>query len=437
VNRVPPNLHAGRDPLDPRAWAEEIGATVSPDARPATAITFDSRQVNATTAFAALRGERAHGNDYIAAALEMDAPFILTDLETPRGVRVADATRALRAWARAWRDASGATLVGITGSAGKTTAKEFVAAALEAGKTAGSMNTLNYLATYLLGTVTPASLHVIEMGIDRIGEMDELMALIAPDIGVVTSVGPAHLEFFGSLETTAYEKGRILQAKERLVSSPTAWRYPGVPSYGFEDSATHRGEDVTTDADGVHYRYAGHTVHVASPSLKVAEASVLALALAERFDKPLEGAIQRMAHLEVPGGRMRLERGRILLVDDTYNANPLSVTAALETLERLNGTRRIAVLGDMRELGDSAALYHKEIGAFAARGAQMLVAVGAHAGDYAAGARGAGLEVREFADAGSALEAVLGLVQDGDTVLVKGSRAVGLERVAEGLRARL
>jgi UDP-N-acetylmuramoyl-tripeptide--D-alanyl-D-alanine ligase len=410
---------------------------VSDDARAASAITFDSRQVNETTAFAALKGERAHGNDYITAALEMGAPFVLTDQDAPRAVRVADATVALRAWARAWRDESGAMLIGITGSAGKTTAKEFVAAALGAGKTPGSLNTLNYLATYLLSTVTARSTHVIEMGIDRIGEMDELMALIAPDIGVVTSVGPAHLEFFGSLDTTAFEKGRILQTKERLVSSPTAWRYPGVPSYGYEPEATYRGDNVQVTDEGVTYSYAGKPVSIASPSLKVAEASVLALALAERFGKPLEDAIASIAHLEIPGGRMRVERGRYTLVDDTYNANPLSVTAALETLERLPGARRIAVLGDMRELGEAAALYHREIGVLAARAAQVLVAVGAHAGDYAAGARSAGLEALEFSDAQSASNRVLELLLDGDTVLVKGSRAVGLERVAEGIRARL
>jgi UDP-N-acetylmuramoyl-tripeptide--D-alanyl-D-alanine ligase len=426
-------------PLDPRAWQivlEKFNARIADDARAATAITFDSREVNANTAFAALQGETRHGNDFISAALEAGAPFVLTDQDVPRAVKVSDATAALRSWARAWRDLSAATLIGVTGSAGKTTAKEFIAAALEAGKTPGNLNTLNYLACYLLSEVGPESRHVIEMGIDRIGEMDELTALIAPDIGVITNVGAAHLEFFGSLETIASQKGRILTAPEQLVSSTVAFRYAGVPSYGFEEGATHRGSNLELTDSRARFQFAGLEVEIASPSQKVAEAAVLALALAERFGVSLEAAAKRLQALEVPGGRMRLERGRYTLIDDTYNANPLSVTAALETLARQPG-RRIAVLGDMRELGNDAPTYHRDIGATAARAAQLLIAVGNHAGDYASGARAANLETLEFADTKAATAALLEHLKDHDTVLIKGSKAVGLGAVAEVIRERL
>ena len=422
--------------LDPRAWSDALGAIVAPDARPATHITFDSRQANSTTAFAALKGEQMHGNDFIAAALELGAPFVLTDLDVPRAVRVPDATVALRRWARLWRDVSGASLIGVTGSAGKTTAKELIAAALETSCTPGSLNTLNYLATYLLNEVEPNSHHVLEMGIDRVGEMDELMALINPDIGVITSVGPAHLEFFGSLETIAFEKSRILQSPTGIVSSGLSQRYPNVDSYGFDTRATYLGHDLEHTDSSSAFTYAGQRVTIASPSHKVAEASVLALALAERFDVPLTAAIERLERVVIPGGRMRIERGRYTLIDDTYNANPLSVTAALETLERQHG-RRIAVLGDMRELGPDAPLYHREIGAVAARAAQHLIAVGQHAEDYISGARSAGLEGLGFTNADDATTALLGILEPDDVVLVKGSRAVGLERVAEVLRAKL
>ena len=422
--------------LEPRAWLDALGASIAPDARPATRITFDSRQVNATTAFAALQGEHAHGNDFIAAALELGAPFVLTDLDVPRAVRVPDATVALRTWARSWRDSSGASLIGVTGSAGKTTAKELIAAALGATRTPGSLNTLNFLACYLLSDVQPNSQHVIEMGIDRIGEMDELMALVHPDIGVVTSVGPAHLEFFGSVEAIAFEKGRILRAPAGIVSSGIAKRYPQQPSYGFDAHATYCGHDLEHTEISSSYTYAGQRVTVASPSHKVAEASVLALALAERFGVPLETAIQRLAAVVIPGGRMRTQRGRYTLIDDTYNANPLSLAAALETLERHRG-RKIAVLGDMRELGPDAPRYHREIGAMAARAAQHLIAVGEHAEDYVSGAHSAGLEGLAFANANDATTALLTLLEPNDVVLVKGSRAVGLERVAEVLRAKL
>ena len=422
--------------LDPRAWQHALGADIASDARSATRITFDSRQVNATTAFAALQGEQMHGNDFIPAALELGAPFVLTDLNVPRAVRVPDATVTLRAWARAWRDSSDASLIGVTGSAGKTTAKELIAAALGAGCTPGSLNTLNYLATYLLNEVKPHSQHVIEMGIDRIGEMDELMALINPDIGVITSVGPAHLEFFGHLDTIVFEKGRILRAPVGIVSSGLAQRYSDATSYGFSEHATYRGSDLEHTDSSSAFTYAEQRVTIASPSHKVAEASVLALGLAEHFGLPLQAAIQHLERVAIPGGRMRLERGQYTLIDDTYNANPLSVTAALETLERQRG-RRIAVLGDMRELGPDAPLYHREIGKIAARAAQKLIAVGGHAEDYLSGAKAAGLEGLGFANADDATTALLDILEPDDVVLVKGSRAVGLERVAEVLRARL
>jgi UDP-N-acetylmuramoyl-tripeptide--D-alanyl-D-alanine ligase len=424
------------DALDPRAWQGALNTRVHPEARVATRITFVSQEVDETTAFAALQGEKRHGNEFVEAALEMGAPFVLTDLDVPRAVRVPDAVVALRSWARAWREASRATLVGITGSAGKTTAKELVAAALEAGKTPASLNTLNYLACYLLSHVSPRSLHVIEMGIDRIGEMDELVALVNPDIGVVTNVGPAHLEFFGSLDCIAREKGRILNGRAGLVSSGIAWRYPEVPSYGFDTNATHRATNLELTDESSSFGFAGQSVQLSSPSHKVAEAAVLALTLAQRFDVPLQKAAERIAHLEIPGGRMRLERGRFTLIDDTYNANPLSIAAALETLERLP-ERHVAVLGDMRELGENASAYHEEMGRLAARAAQLLIAVGQHAADYARGARDAGLHTLEFANAQDATNAVLQNLQPRDAVLVKGSRAVGLERVAEVIREQL
>ncbi len=424
------------EPLDPRLWQSTLQAEIHEQAIAATAITFDSRAVDSQTAFAALAGEIQHGNEFIGAALERGAPFVLTDQLVPRAVRVPDATVSLRGWARAWRDVSRATLIGVTGSAGKTTAKELIAAALNAERTPGTLNTLNYLACYLLSAVKPNSLHVIEMGIDRIGEMAELMRLVNPDIGVITNVGPAHLEFFGSLEKIAEEKGGILKAKEGLVSSGVAWRYPNTPSYGFDEGAMHRAEHLTLSEVSAAFTFAGHSVVMNSPSHKVAEAGALALALAERFGVPLEDAISRVSQLEIPGGRMRLERGQYLLLDDSYNANPLSLGAALETLERLPG-RKLAVLGDMRELGERAASYHRELGALAARAADLLIAVGDHAADYASGSRAQGLETLECVDVTEATTALFERLEPGDTVLVKGSKSVGLGALAEAIRARL
>lgn len=439
-----------RNPLDPRANAgllENFGLqAISEDVRTGHAITWDSRNADQHTAFAALPGESTHGNAYIQQALERGAPFVLADQDVPRAVRVTDATAALHGWARGWRDASRARIVGITGSAGKTTAKEFVAAALDCGKTPGNLNTLNAIACYLLSNVRPDTTHVVEMGIDRIGEMDQLVNLVNPDLGVVVAVGPAHLEFLGSLEGVAFEKGRIFAGRAGLVSESAERYYPnlenpvaGAPrleSYGFSEGVTHRGNDLELTNSSATYTYRNHRVHVSSPSAKVAEASLLGLILAERFGVKLEDAIQRIADVDVPGGRMRVERGAYTLIDDAYNANPLSVNAALDVLERQPG-RRIAVLGDMRELGQHAETYHREIGKRAGQVAQVVIAVGEWASVFSGAARESGARAIAFQTVQDAINEVSALLEPSDTVLVKGSLRIGLGKLSEVIRARL
>ncbi len=422
--------------IDPRQYAHELQAQVSSEAGLASGITFMTSECNEHTAFAALQGATRHGNDFIDAALEAGAPFILTNLDVPRAVRVPDATVALRQWARLHRDATRAELIGITGSAGKTTAKSFVSSGLGVPCTPGNLNTLNYLACYLLTNVQAGSTHVIEMGIDRIGEMDELMALIAPNIGVITAVGPAHVEFFGSVDVIQYEKGRILQAPSGLVAGNTAHRYPNTPSYGFQDTCTHRATNLHATAEDISFDYAGQHIRLETPSTQVAESAVLALALAERYGIPLEPVKTRLEQSQIPGGRLNILRGKITLIDDAYNANPLSVTASLETLARLSG-RKVAILGHMRELGIHSRQYHIEVGATAGKQANLVIAVGEHGDALAQAALENGADAICYKDTTEAKARFLADIHDGDTILVKGSRYVQLEQLVEVLRERL
>jgi UDP-N-acetylmuramoyl-tripeptide--D-alanyl-D-alanine ligase len=427
--------------LDPRAWAQAFGALEVSDARVAKAITWDSRFVNADTAFVALAGEQMHGNQFVNAALEAGAPFVLTDLNVPRAVRVNDAAIALRTWARAWRETTQAKIIGVTGSAGKTTLKEFLAVTLEAGKTPGNLNTLNALACHMLSVIQPVSIqasetHVLEMGIDRIGEMAQLVQLVRPDLGMISSIGPAHLEFLGSVEGVAFEKGHILEGNPGLVAESTGKYYPGIATYGFSEQATHRGLNLELTDSSSTFQFVGHSVFVSSPSEKVAEAALGALAVAQQFGLNLETAIERIKNVEVPGGRMRIERGKVNLIDDAYNANPLSLTAALEVLERQPG-RKIAVIGDMRELGEHSQQYHLEIGKRAGEVAPIVIAVGREAETLASAARASGAKANAFATALEAVPAVEAILELGDVVLVKGSLSVGMKVISEAVRARL
>jgi UDP-N-acetylmuramoyl-tripeptide--D-alanyl-D-alanine ligase len=419
--------------LDPHALP--FAAQVHPQARPAARLTWDSRQAGPEVAFVALGGEQMHGNRFVQAALDAGAPFVLTDLEVPRAVRVPDAWAALRGWAQHERQ-SAPLVVGITGSVGKTTAKSYVAAALDA-LFMPVYNTQPAIACFLIEHSRAGRPLVVEMGIDRLGEMDELMALVRPDVGVVTSIGAAHLEALGDLDGVAREKGRMLTAPTGLVGQQAAPWFAGVPSYGFA-GATHAGQDLQLDGEGARFSYQGVPVNLPHAARPQAEAAVLALVLAQQAGVPLAQAAARLAQVRVPGGRYRVLPGVYTVIDDSYNASPLSVGAALEALGRYPG-RRISVLGRMLELGDEERELHAQVGQQARTHADLSYGVGEYA---------ALLGEHAYRTVPELLRALLAEVRPGDVVLVKASRGiswtpevraaegVGLDTVVDALLAR-
>ena len=421
-----------------------MAATVHPEARPALRLTWDSRQAGSDVAFVALPGEAMHGNQFVQQALDAGAPFVLTDLDVPRALRVPDAQAALFAWAHRER-AKNNLVVGITGTAGKTTAKSYVAAALEAAYLP-VFNTQPAIACFLIehgaaehgGVARPL---VVEMGIDRLGEMAELMDLVRPDVGVITSIGAAHLDGLGSVDNIVREKGLILGAGRQLVGTQAGPYYPGVPTYGF-GGATFAGAGLTLDETGAAFSFRSVPVHLPRASRVQAEAAVLALALAEQAGLDLTAAAGRLAVVEVPGGRYRVLPGAVTVIDDAYNASPLSVKVALDALAAAapaSGGRRISVLGRMLELGDTERVLHAEVGEYAAERADLTYGVG----EFAA-------ELGEHAHqtVPQLLAALLPELKRGDVVLVKASRGiswtperrlqegVGLDSVVAALLAR-
>lgn len=416
--------------LDPHALP--VAAQVHPQARPAARLTWDSRQAGPEVAFAALPGEQMHGNRFVQAALDAGAPFVLTDLEMPRAVQVPDAWAALRAWAQHERQQA-ALVVGVTGSVGKTTAKSYVAAALEA-LYMPVYNTQPAIACFLIEHSRAGRPLVVEMGIDRLGEMDELMALVRPDVGVVTSIGAAHLEALGDLNGVAREKGRMLNAPRGLVGQQAAPWFAGVPSYGFA-GATHAGEALVLDGEGARFMYQGVPVVLPHAARPQAEAAVLALVLAQQAGVPLAQAAARLSQVSVPGGRYRVLPGAYTVIDDSYNASPLSVGAALEALSHHSvgshpgGSpgRRISVLGRMLELGDTERELHAQAGQLARTHADLSYGVGEYA---------ALLGERAYRTVPELEADLLAEVRPGDVVLVKASRGISWTpqvRAAEGV----
>ena len=417
--------------LDPHALP--FPAAVHPEARPARRLTWDSREASPEVAFVALPGETMHGNRFVQSALDAGAPFVLTDLDVPRAVRVPDAQAALFGWARHER-AKNPLVVGITGTVGKTTAKSYVAAALE-GAYLPVFNTQPAIACFLIEHgLTEHSLieHsagtrplVVEMGIDRLGEMAELVDLVRPSVGVVTSIGAAHLDGLGSVENIAREKGLILAAPDSLVGLQAGPYYPGVPTYGF-GAATFAGENLCLDESGASFGFRGVPVSLPFASRVQAEAAVLALALAERAGLNLVAAAGRLSRVEVPGGRYRVLPGAVTVIDDAYNASPLSVGAALDALAGYRG-RKISVLGRMLELGDTERELHAGVGEYARQKADLTYGVGQFAAE---------LGERAFRTVPELLAALLPELKRGDVVLVKASRGISWtpeRRLQEGV----
>ena len=423
--------------LDP--FALPFAATVSPDAKRAKRLTWDSREASPDVAFVALAGEKMHGNQFVGQALDAGAPFVLTDLDVPRSVRVPDAQAALFEWARHER-AKNAFVVGITGSAGKTTAKAYAAAALDAHYMP-VYNTMPAIACFLVQYGASARPLVVEMGIDRLGEMAELMDLVRPDVGVVTTIGPTHLEQLGSIENIAREKGGILQAGRKLVGSQAAPYFPpseyeGVESYGFGD-VTHAGHDLEITPEVARFAFGRRRVILPLAAKVQAEAAVLGLVLAQQVGIALADAAVRMSSVNVPAGRYRVLLGRYTVIDDAYNASPIAVRAALDALHAHTG-RRISVLGRMLELGPTERELHAEVGDYARAQADLTYGVGEFARE---------LGDQAFATVPELTAALLSEVRDGDTVLIKASRGismtpeqrasagVGLDTVVEALLA--
>lgn len=397
--------------LDPHA-ALPFAAAVHPGARPARRLTWDSREASPEVAFVALPGERMHGNRFVDSALAAGAPFVLTDLDVERAVRVPDAREALFTWARSER-ARNPLVVGITGSVGKTTAKSYAAAALDA-EFMPVYNTLPAIACFLIEFGGGERPLVVEMGIDRVGEMAELVDLVRPDVGVVTSIGAAHLEQLGSLEGVAREKGVILEDRRGLVGTQAAPWYPGAATYGFGEGVTHAGQGLEVTPQGARFTFRGVPVTLPLASRVQAEAAVLGLALAAEAGLSLDGAAGRLAGVQVPGGRYRVHPGRFTVIDDAYNASPLAVTAALDALAAFPG-RRVSVLGRMLELGETERELHAQVGAHARQRADLTYGVGAFAAE---------LGDRAHPTVPELLADLLAEVRDGDVVLVKASRGI-------------
>lgn len=434
---------------------------------------IDSRTLRAGQVFFAIRGPRHDGHDHLAEAVARGAVGLVVERDrvgdalaasgpaTDRVfvVRVEDTQRALAQVAAAWIRILVPRTLAVTGSVGKTTCKDLLAAAMgarfETLATRGNLNNLLGLPLTVLGLVPSHEADVLEMGMNAPGEIEALCRIAPPDVGVVTTVAPVHLEGLGTLDAVARAKAElvravpasgvvVLNADDPRVLAMREVASARVVTFGRAPDADVRIVDVAVDASGrptVTLSVHGRAIAVRPLLVGAHHATNIAAAMAAAVaaDVPPQDAAAAMA--AVGPGRHRLEvvqAGPIRVIDDCYNASPRSVSAALEVLATIAvAGSRVAVLGDMLELGAATDTAHLEVGREAARtGVDTLIAVGRFADRVTVGARDAGMPATrcfQAPDAIAAATVALALVRPGDTVLVKGSRGVGLEHVVGAL----
>jgi UDP-N-acetylmuramoyl-tripeptide--D-alanyl-D-alanine ligase len=434
---------------------------------------IDSRAVRGGEVFFAFAGERTDGHRFVADALARGAAaaIVQEDLQhdLPAGtgalIRVGDTFKALHDLARFVRARTPEKLAGITGSAGKTTTKELLGAILASrwptAWTPGNLNNLYGFPLSLLNVPDGTRWMVAEMGMSTPGELRELSLLGRPDVAVFTVVRPVHLEFFGTVAAIAEAKSELLaglaadgfviaNADDPEVARIARRHGARVVWYGMHaaaaDTADVRARHLAPEPDGgVGSRFVleaggagGQSVEVHLPlhGLYNVENCLAAAAAAWALGIPLAAiaaAVSGVKPAAMRGVVHRADEG-FLLIDDSYNSNPDAVGKALESAAAYPAERRVAVLGDMRELGPEGPRFHREAGERAAGlGFSPVVAVGELARELAAGARAAGAEAVWLPDAAAAADWAAGEVQAGDVVLVKGSRGVKLEQVVRRL----
>ena len=448
----------------PEALAAWTGGTWQGTPVPVCGVSNSGQKITPGALYVAIQGERLDGHDFVAQAAARGAAAALVrrnwcgEAIVPL-LRVDDTRVALTAAATGYRRTWGGFVAGITGSVGKTTTKELIAAFFRtSGVTAATVGNLNNdigLPLSLLSTVVPLQRGIFELGSNHPGEIGALSRVLQPDAAVVTAVGPVHMEHFGTVEAIANEKAELVRA---------------VPAGGF----------VVLDADGAYFDYLRRQAQarVVAVSLQRAEADyygrvldvwggevevreratgctarlctglsgrhhatnlLLAIGMARGAGVPWEALAGALQQLQLPPMRwQKIEANGLIVINDAYNASPPAMLGALQTFAEFPAeARRIVVLGDMLELGMAEERLHREVGRAVAEGPwQGLVCVGPRARWIAEEAVATGFAAQQvwcYPDAAAAAADTSAWVQPGDAVLLKASRGIGLERVAAAL----
>ncbi len=433
--------------LNLQAVAQAMGAKGAPQPVRVSGWSVDTRTQNVGDVYFALRGPLHDGHDFVHAAVERGAAAVV--VERPFGAAneliVNDSLVALQELARWAREEWAGTVVGVTGSAGKTTTKDAIAhmmaAGVPVGKTVGNFNNHVGVPLSILRLPDDCRAAVLEMGMNHAGEIRQLAAIAKPQLGVVTNVGYAHVEFFESIDGVAAAKRElieglpadgvaVLNADDARVSLFRLVHPGRSVTFGFAEAADVRAEAVESTPEGMRFRALGIDYETGLTGRHAVSNLLAAIAVAGEFGIAPERLREPVRTFTV--GKMRgerIERDGIVVWNDCYNSNPEAAQSMIDVLRETPARRRIAVLGEMLELGESSDALHRQVGEYAAgQGIDLVIGVHGAAKSLAHAAGG-----EYFDEPETAGDYLRSIARSGDAVLFKGSRGVHMERALERL----
>ena len=453
--------------LTPRKIAAALGGTFYGTEEAAgteiTAVCTDSRKIVPGCMFVPIRGERTDGHLYIDRAIADGALFTLTERQEDAGrvpcIVVPDTLRAVQETARFYFSHLPARVVAVTGSVGKTSTKEMIASVLSKHfrvlKTPGNYNNELGLPLTVFMIREEDEVAVLEMGISHFGEMDDLARIAPPEIAVYTNIGPCHLEFLGDLAGVLRAKGEMLahlkpggcviaNGEDRYLRTLRCPDGTEPVYYGTEGTEEIYADRIEADGAGtrcvVHFPGGEFPAEIPYPGAHYVLNALAACAVGWKMGLSTEEIREGIRSFVLPSGRLEEIEGEggVRIINDCYNANPSSMKASLSVLCGTPG-RKVAVLGNMAELGENGPQYHREIGAFAS---SLPLSAVVTVGDLAKGISdeilrsGAPVSVYHEDSTEAAAECLRGILQKGDTLLVKASRSMAFEKITEALRKK-
>lgn len=437
--------------------ARAVGGELSGPNNLVQGVSIDSRTVRPGDLFVAIRGPRFDGHSFIDQAIGRGAKGVVyAGSGRPSDGRAGmigtpDSLLALQDLARHYRRRFSPRMICITGTNGKTTVKEMITVALAPSyrvlKNQGNLNNQYGLPLSLFNLDPDHDAAVLELGMSAPGEIAQLCRMAEPEIGVVTNVGQGHTLQLKSIGAVAQAKGELLEAlpqsglavvngDDSKVMAQCARTRARVVTFGQGPQCQYRPDDITLEPEGTSFSVRGHRVSLRQLGLHNVTNSLAALAVARELGVGMAEAARELSRLEPVPMRLEMIRaGPYTIINDCYNANPPSMRAALETMQSLKTTgRKVAVLGDMLELGDTERESHFEIGRLAAEVCSLTLAAGPLAEEIWRGVSSSGGNGAYFCDRGSLAEKLKGILLPGDLILVKASRGMHFEEIVKSIK---